>query len=325
MKKIQRIDSLELKSSRSKLFPLNKVDSKAAQDSSMVQGSDSGTSLKHHLTSSNPSSFSFDKTNSPEENIAMKSTNNKKTVAPTTVVPKVIISTKQQTEKVEVERPRKERKKVVVNPPAKDSDNPLKAISHLLHEFDSVQKTRHKTPTELKPNKRPEMTVESRNIPRQGPIRRRSRVDQPVKEGNKEMKEQDTHDSKNVKVFITKERRPRPIPPTEMLKIPHQQISEEKHTDRSVTRKKIADIIDEVREAKGEAVRGPSRPSRLNALAQPKKCYVQAHSEEYQTKYGRTLMADRLQRLAAAARARPRRADAGSAVSLRSPVQPTGV
>lgn len=344
LKKIRTVEPLELKSSKSKVMPnFNKSDSRFGQESYNVQGSDSGTSLKHHLTSSNPSSFSFEKIHNPDHVII--ESNTKKNDAPTTVVPKVIISTKNQQVKFDVERVKRDRKKCVMNPLTKVADNPLKAISQLLHEFDSVQKTRHKTaPTpspDLKSSKRvfhPEVSLESRHTSRPGSVKRRTRFDQPGKEvrereiKERDVKENETIEAKNVKVLVLKEKRIKSNPAMEPLKIPHQQIPlDDRHMDRS-TKKKIADILDEVKEAKGEAVRGPSKlNSRLNSLAQPKKSYVQAHSEEYQTKYGKNLMADRLQRLAAtpapAPRPKPRRTtDASSAVSVRPPpLQPLGV
>lgn len=360
MKKLGNAEPLEIRSSKSKLVTnITKMDAKVGQGSStIIQGSDSGTSLKHHLTSSNPSSFSFEKINNSEEIPAIKIMSNKKTDALTTVVPKVIISTKQQTVKVEVDKTKKERKRVVINPLPKVPDNPLKAISQLLHEFDSVQKTRHRPPSDSKLSRKPDTPLEARSVPRPGiMVKRRSRIDQPLRENEVQI-------DKNVKVVVPRDRRPRPNPTMEPLKIPHQQIpieekhfdrvaKEERHNDRAArdkhlervtdrfTKKKIADIIDEVKEAKGEAVRGPSKMnSRLNTLAQPKKSYVQAHSEEYQTKYGKNLMADRLQRLASAppapaperqslaARNRPKRStEAMSSVSVRPPPspQPLGV
>ncbi|XP_028171071.1 uncharacterized protein LOC114360533 isoform X2 [Ostrinia furnacalis] len=357
MKKLGKTDTLEMRSSRSKLLTnISKVDA-IVQGTSTIQGSDSGTSLKHHLTSSNPSSFSFEKINNHDEIPDSKITSNKNTDALTTVVPKVIISTKHQTVKAEVEKVRKERKKIVMNPLSKVPDNPLKAISQLLHEFDSVQKTRQRLPSDSKPSRKSDSSHEGRNVPRQGfMVKRRSRIDQSAREN-------EIQSDKNFKV-IARDRRARPTPAMELLKIPHQQIPiEEKHVDRNVkeeihnphndrvakedkhldrfSKKKIADIIDEVKEAKGEAVRGPSKMnSRLNSLAQPKKSYVQAHSEEYQTRYGRNLMADRLQRLASAPPAlvaekpallniknKPRRTgtEAVSSVSVRPPPPPQAI
>jgi hypothetical protein len=257
--------------------------------SSTIPCSDSGTSLKHHLTSSNPSSFSFDKIQTVGD---IKNTIDRKSEA-LSVIPKVIINTKQQTGRIEPEKIKKERKKVTLNPPAKVCDNPLRALSQLLQEFENVQTTKLKTVTEPpKCNKKQEVSFEGRNTPRPGSLKRRSRLDQPAK---------DEHQTeKNVRIFVPRDRKVRPIVTLEPPKISRQASTENKHIDR-MTRKKLADIIDEVKEAKGEAVRGPSKfNSRLNTLAQPKKSYVQAHKEEYQSKYGRNLMADRLQRLVSA-------------------------
>ncbi|GBP58157.1 hypothetical protein EVAR_86319_1 [Eumeta japonica] len=75
------------------------------------------------------------------------------------------------------------------------------------------------------------------------------------------------------------------------------------NTFDNYVKRNIADVIDEAKEARGEAVRGPPKlnATRLDALAQPRRPYVQAHSEYYRRRHGRTLVADRLQRLAAPA------------------------
>lgn len=47
-----------------------------------------------------------------------------------------------------------------------------------------------------------------------------------------------------------------------------------------VEKKKISDLIEEAKEARGEAVRGPGRLSaRLDLLAQPKRVYAPAHAD----------------------------------------------
>lgn len=289
MKKFGKSQDSESKSSKSK-YVTNSTDTQGGR-SSTFQGSDSGTSLKHRLTSSNPSCFSFEKNNS--EVIKPGHIYKQKPGSPTNVVPKVIISSKSSahTSKLDSEKIKKERRKSVVSPITKVSENPLKAISHLLHEFENVQKNRQKPVPEQKPAKKLEIvTSDGKSGSKQSSFKRRSRLEQ--------------HEAQNercVRVTTPKEKKNRPSPAMDITKIPYQQIPvDEKHIDK-IPKKKLGDILDEVKEARGEAVRGPSKlNSRLNSLAQPKRSYVQAHSEEYQTKYGKNLMADRLQRLAAA-------------------------
>ncbi|CAG9790895.1 unnamed protein product [Diatraea saccharalis] len=292
MKKLSNSGAYECKSPESKCTTIdsNKIDENVYQEKSMKY-SDSGTSLKHLLVSSNPSSFSFGKICTTDRTTVSKNGVSKKTNGLMTVVPKVIISTKQHDPNLEIDKVKKERKKVSMNT-QKVPENPLKAISQLLHEFDSVQKTRQKLTTGTKSNKKLEISFENRNTSRSGFMKTRSRL---------ETTDVIKNDHVNEKKVIPKERKPRPIVGYDTLKLSEQPLScEDRHIERT-TKKRLADIIDEVKEAKGEAVRGPSKfTSRLNTLAQPKKSYVQAHSEEYQTKYGRTIVADRLQRLAGA-------------------------
>lgn len=288
---MKKLENSDLKTSRSKLNVRTVEKFDATTGSSTIQGSDSGTSLKHHLTSSNPSCFSFGKMNA--EHPRSKAARKKEQAA--NVVPKVIISSKLQATKLETDKFKKDRKKVTVSAPPKCiPENPLKAISQLLHEFDNVQKTRQKAIPEGKPSKKPELISGDGKpvMSRQNSFRRRSRLDQHMREN-----EQD----KKVTITTHRDKRTKPLTPIEMSKIPNQHFNEDKHIVTQVAKKKIADIIDEAKEARGEAVRGPSKPnSRLHSLAQPKRSYVQAHSEEYQHKYGKNLMADRLQRLATA-------------------------
>lgn len=294
MNKLGKVSTADLKTSTSKLNLRTVEKYDAATCDSTIQGSESGTSLKHHLTSPSASCFSFEKTN--PENARPRATKSKKAQA-AAVVPKVIISSKMQGPKLETDRLKKDRKGLVINlPPKPVSENPLKAISQLLHEFDHVQKTRQKTNPDAKLHKKTDFvssdgkTVHSR----QHSFRRNSRLDQHLKENDLDKK------------FTTnRDKRTRPLTPMELAKIPQQIASDDKHIDK-VTKKKLVDILDEAKEARGEAVRGPSKfNSRLNNLAQPKRSYVQAHSEEYHNKYGKNLMADRLQRLATASPSSP--------------------
>ncbi|CAH0687642.1 unnamed protein product [Spodoptera exigua] len=250
---------------------------------STYQTSDSGTSLKDDLTSSNPSSLSCGKYNM--EKVGINTFNYQSKTSPS-VVPKVIISSK-SFPKTDPEKPKKERKRLIPSPTIKIADNPLKAISQLLHEFENVQKVRQKS-GEKSLKKMEEAASDGKTGSRQSSFKRRSRLDQ----------HNDTQPEKSVRITIPKDKKPtRSIKEMEVPKIPHQQIPV--YEKDKLQKKKISDLLDEAKEARGEAVRGPSKlNSRLNSLAQPKKTYVQAHSEEYQTKYGKTLMANRLQRLA---------------------------
>lgn len=262
------------------LLPLDVIEDKG---SLTVQGSDSGTSIKHHLTSSNPSYFSFGKTNEVKSKIP----NGKKlqTSLQTPIIPKVIISTKSPSLKSDIDKTKKN-KKVLINTP-KTVDDPLRAISQLLHNIDNVQKTKHKT-TEAKVTKKSEpMPSDVKNSPHHISVKRRSRFDKYLKDS--QFQEKDS--------AVIAPRRPKPI--LDMSKLQYQPNINEKD---KINQRIIVNIIDEAKEARGEAVRGPPKYySRLNSLAQPKKSYVQAHSEEYQTKYGRNLLADRLQKLATTA------------------------
>ncbi|XP_047028983.1 uncharacterized protein LOC124636840 [Helicoverpa zea] len=331
MKKLGNTVEKEIESkSQKKYIPtVEKVEEVERRMSSTCQGSDSGTSLKHHLTSSNPSSFSFDK-----NNIEKTTSNIRKPESPSSVVPKVIISSKSSVSpKTDLEKnPKKDRRKPNnQHSPTRRvlQDNPLKAISQLLHEFEHVQKTRHKPVTEQKPAKKAEMqSSDGRGGSRQNSIKRRSRLEQ----------HNDAQNERHARVTTPKDKKAKPYNVMDITKIPYQQIAvDDKHADR-IPKKKITDILDEAKEARGEAVRGPSKNSRLNSLAQPKRTYVQAHSEEYQIKYGKTLMADRLQRLAAApppslmdrntgstssrSKAKRNGSDGVSAVSMKTPPVP---
>ncbi|OWR46825.1 hypothetical protein KGM_215406 [Danaus plexippus plexippus] len=251
--------------------------------SSTVQNSDSGTSIKHQLTSSSPSSFSFDKANVEKSNgeVDTNKTPVVKVEQSISVVPKIIISSKVQTVKIEREKLRKESKRSQPEVPR----NPLKAISQLLHEFDHVQKTRYKSGQETKSNRRLETTSDGKTSFRQ------FRKPPPYQEHPK------TNDPVLTKFLTPNEKRARYSPGKEMVKTTFNHSPAEEKGNK----KKLTDYIDEVKELNGEAVRGPpKRTSRLNSLAQPKKSYVQAHHEEYQSRYGRNIVSDRLQKLASA-------------------------
>lgn len=287
MKKIEKTDETETKLVKSKFAAAATDTFNAIEErgSSTVQCSDSGTSIKHHLTSSNPSCFSFEKTTHSDFSKA-KLVDSKKSKIQTAMVPKVIISTKSQTLKVDAERPKIQRKKSAGNPsPKVIRENPLKAISQLLHEFDYVQKTRFKQPGAKSPRSpRPSKIADIpdiRNTSRQSSYRKNSRQEQHIKDN-------EPQSEKSTKLHPIKEKRPKLMNNIDSRF--QQQIN---------VKRQVGDIMDEVRESRGEAVRGPSKlNSRLNTLAQPKKSYVQAHIEEFQSKYGRNHMSDRLQKLA---------------------------
>lgn len=330
--KLGKVEETENKTKNNKCVITipKKIEDKEAQMSVTCQGSESGTSLRHRLPTSNPSSFSFDKNNIDEK----PNNTHKKAGNLSPVAPKVVISSKSSIiPKTDLDNNRKCRKRIGSNLPMKVPENPLKAISQLLHEFENVQKARRKPDTEQRPAKKTEIAPNDGK----GELRknkRRSRLD----------KHNDSQTERGVRLS-PKEKKPKQPKEMDVQKIPYQQIPvDDKHTDK-VPRKKIIEMIDEAKEARGEAVRGPSKfTSRLNSLAQPKRTYVQAHSEEYHTKYGRTLMSDRLQRLAAAApqsadrppgsantrnkvkRSAPEAAPAvGGSKSPPSPVPPSGV
>lgn len=251
----------------------------AASGCTTIQDSDSGTSLKHYQTSSVPSCFSLDKSNA--EGTPHKINPNKKPERSTMVVPKVIIHSRLQSptpDKV------KKEKHVSINPPIKLPENPLRAISQILHKFENVQKVRQK-PIEPKiPKNSPTLNTTSGSG--QNPFSQRSKVDQ--------------NEDANVGRLnsLTPRRRNHRTIQLNTTKIPRYQNNVEDKPGK-IYQNKLADIMDQAKEARGEAVRGPSKlPSRLNSLAQPKRTYVQAHSEEYRTKYGKSVMTNRLQKLA---------------------------
>ncbi|KAG6457659.1 hypothetical protein O3G_MSEX010413 [Manduca sexta] len=264
MKKLENGDGDEEDVPKPKLTsaPTDRVDTIGRRVSSTIQGSDSGTSLKHRLTSSNPSCFSFEKTNIE---IPKLKTLNKGPEIP--VVPKVIISNKVQIIKPDGEKSKKP-KRSITSPTVKTQDNPLKAISQLLHEFDNVQKCRQKT-GDLKPIKKHEITSNDvKSISCQGSSKRRSRLELHFKE-TEVLERPKVTSPRKLKTSLGLNRNARqPI------------ISDDNHN--KLTKRKINDIIDEVKEARGEAVKGPSKfYSRLNSLAQPKKSYVQARIDEH--------------------------------------------
>lgn len=201
-----------------------------------------------------------------------KNTNSQNPQSPSAVVPKIVISTKSQTPKGDGEKTRKDRKKI--NPTKAAPDNPLKAISQILHEFDNAQKTRHKASTiDTKPKKAEVVSVEGKLSTRQNSLKK------PFA------------DSKTSSA--AREKRTKSSDP----KLSHQQPpNDDKQINRSI-KKQVADLMDEFKEARGEAIRGPRPSARLNSLAQPKRTYVQAQIEDFQARHGKSVMSDRLLRL----------------------------
>ncbi|XP_046966477.1 uncharacterized protein LOC124534597 [Vanessa cardui] len=230
-----------------------------------IQENESGTSFKLQLTSSNPSSFGNENRNYVFE--AQRKFTNKKTDTSAAIVPKVVISSKFQADKMEKinHKTKKLNKKV----DSKLADNPLKAISQLLHEFDSVQKTRYKNGKEVKSLKKND------NI--NGATRQFALHTKVASCEEKNIKRSEQGNSRFFK----------PLSPTKNLKISQLKSVEEK----TLPKKKLADFIDEVKEMRGEAVRGPSkRPilsSRIDNLAQPKRSYVKAHQDDFQNRFSR--------------------------------------
>ncbi|XP_073959903.1 uncharacterized protein isoform X2 [Choristoneura fumiferana] len=276
MKKLGKIDSRGNKKGVPSVMDLTSSVGGPASSELQTTRSDSGTSLKHQLPSSNPSNFSFEKPIADGLPTQLNSLNDRP------VAPKVIICSK---EKLDTDKLKKEPKKTTPNPHARTvPDNPLKAISQLLHEFDNVQKTRQKTVTESKSCNRAVATEGKTWRPDQ--YKRRVRIDLSAKE------------EPPASRAGTPKARPRAGVGPEANK-----------TQVLVEKKKISDLIEEAKEARGEAVRGPGRLStRLDMLAQPKRPYVPARADD---RPARAQM-DRLARGPAGARARARRPDPAS-------------
>ncbi|XP_063383123.1 uncharacterized protein LOC134669471 [Cydia fagiglandana] len=172
----------------------------------------------------------------------------------TNAVPKVVISVKPQTKLDEKNRGKAKPPRVKLIP-----DTPLKAISQLLRDIDNVQKSR----TKIADPKSINRSISTENEDR---IQKRRTVGSLAIE--------DPKVTAKVKNRFVREDKPEVVKP-------------------QVLEKKINDMIDAAKEARGEAVRGPPRfSSRLNALAQPKRTYVQALAEELPKRQ----TADRVQR-----------------------------
>ncbi|KAJ2938432.1 hypothetical protein O0L34_g12873 [Tuta absoluta] len=244
-----------------------------AGESSTVQISDSGTSVKHQLTSSNPSVYSFEKAS----NVERTQSNQVSSASPSIPASKVIISSKSQCAKVENEKFKKDRKNVGSSARQPNVENPLKAISQFLHEIDNAQNNKNRVVTEK--GRKSEVTfadikVDSRSVVRKGSRTGQHRIDQNIEKPPKVVPKEK---KRNIPIIMQ--------PPIESKAI-------------KTFKKNVVDIVDEMKEARGEAVRGPCKPnSRLESLAQPRKAYIQAQIEEFQERYGRSIVTDRLQKL----------------------------
>ncbi|XP_045775846.1 uncharacterized protein LOC123874500 isoform X2 [Maniola jurtina] len=278
IKQIGKTDSLEVMPTSSKAATnIDKLNITCGKGNSKDQATDSGTSIKHQLTSSNPSSCCFEK---PKTVVKTSKDSKKKYENPTSIIPKITIGSKPAINKINNKANNKEFKKLSCS---KIQENPLKAISQLIHEFDNVQKTTVKNEKEPKKNKKTEsLTTQDKSSFRQNFLKRMSKRDQYLKESEAI--------SSKKSVLIERKRQGTGYGPP---KITQQQLQHEEDS-LDTNRKKIADIIDEVKELRGEAVRGPSRNlARLNSLAQPKKSNLQSQQEEPLNRFGKRVM-DRL-------------------------------
>ncbi|XP_063539593.1 uncharacterized protein LOC134748749 [Cydia strobilella] len=225
MKKLQQIETSET------------TKKKAQSSESRGLISESGSSLKRRVSFSNPK---LEKLTDRSEKAKERCD------SPTAAVPKVIISVKPQTKLDEKNRSKAKPPRAIKMIP----ENPLKAISQLLHDIDNVQKSRPKIADPKSINR----SISTENEELVKIQKRRSRIGSPAIEEQKV--------TAKVKTRFVREDKPEVVKP-------------------QVLEKKINDMIDEAKEARGEAVRGPARfSSRLNALAQPKRAYVQARGEE---------------------------------------------
>ncbi|XP_068622872.1 protein PF3D7_1417600-like [Battus philenor] len=261
MKRLSKVDSSDSWYSRHPESSTNTSRRLSCNKNIALPTTDSGTSLKHQLTSSNPSVCSFEETN--EVTIPPNKVN-KKAGVDTNVVSKVIISSKTQNKDSEF-RPNK---KVTINAPENNAKNPLKAIAHLINEFDHIQKSRQKTTIEAKEQKKINKVMDGKNFPRNSFLKKAVRLDEQIKDTNT-----------NPNKIISPNRKIQPKTSIVRGKVMNPQLP---NANRNVERdKKMIDIVDEaLREARGEAVRGPPRPyTRIDSLAQPKRINVTGQNE----------------------------------------------
>lgn len=266
MKKLGKTDYfLETRAKNRFLAPSDKL-TITRTDSATNPVSDSGTSLKH-LSSNSCQSFEIN--NAQKFQTRSKQRRNfptgRDSDKPTTTRPPL----------QRYDRNKTVRMNVIDHKAPEEGRDPIKTISRLIDDIDSLANIPKTAKPEVKSTRNLKLPVEDpKASPRPGyPKKPAPKAREPY--------------------VVPPELRPRkrPTPPSlvdSKILVPR--------LDRFAKRK-ITDIIDEEKEARGEAVRGPSK-CRLNALAQPRKTYVQAHIAEVQNKYGRSAISDRLQRLA---------------------------
>ncbi|KPI97081.1 hypothetical protein RR46_05698 [Papilio xuthus] len=272
MRKLSKVDSSESMYPSHKVTPADTSFNDSAKDKKVkVDNADSCASIKCQLIESNPSIFSFEGKN----NEALYSDKgSKKSGLEANSITKVIISSKPhiRAEKNET----KPHKRVRIHSPENISKNPLKAISHLINEFDNIQKGRQRPATEPR-DRKANSFVENKTLPRFNLPRKVTRAENENKDGK-------LIPNKNVSSNDTKNQYRNPMVRGKTLTEPIGNMN--KGVERE---KKVVDIVDEaLREARGEAVKGPPRQfTRLDSLAQPKKSYVNAQMEAMKPRYGR--------------------------------------
>ncbi|XP_023939425.2 uncharacterized protein LOC112046840 isoform X2 [Bicyclus anynana] len=265
--------SVECRRSIDKIYDLIKkisdsnslASSKTANNIAELDHDDSEPT-KHPIASSNSGCFTLEKVNTVQ-----KSPNKKHTYDNSGHdISKITISSKSQSLKMNNASDNQNGKLNL----SKIQDNPLKAISELIKKIDSVRKTNNKNENESKKNER--LSTEERNDNRRQVHKRMPK--------DRNLKDPEVNTSK---FSVLKERR---ILSSEYghSKFNNQQYQSEERSSNRMHGKKIADIIDEVNEMRGEAVRGPPKKlTRLNNLAQPKKTYCETLKEECQNKFGK--------------------------------------
>lgn len=258
LKKLENIDnSAEVKSPKSKFTAVVDDREQLGRESLTTRDTNSGTSLKHQPALSSNSNFSFANPTNKITEIIDTNKGDVRDIKEIKVDNKPNIIQKSSIPKA---------KKAVKLP-----EDPLKMISELIQNIDHVQKRKMKSiNAKSKPETQPNVPNEIK-IRRPEPKRNRIRSEPPTNSTSF------TTECKNIKP----PRISKPASPIE---------------DRiEFSKRNIIEIIDEQKEARGEAVRGP-RESRINSLAQPRRLYVMAHKEEMQSRpHGK--MVERAKRL----------------------------
>ncbi|CAK1580810.1 unnamed protein product [Parnassius mnemosyne] len=279
MKKLSKVDSSDSSTSKCELSLTNESNLHPLKGKSFtLQISDSGTSLKHQLTSSNPSIYSFKETNNSAEVPTLKNVTVKTTTAEANIIPKVVISSKSHIQKLD-KNESKSVKKLTINTPESIPKNPLKAISHLINEFDLIQKNKQGTITEAIENKRTmNVDIDGKSFTRHKKVSHYENQTKVIPN----------------KITIPNDRKTQSKLSVNRGKIINQQIAVD---DKNIeNRKKITDIVDDaLREARGEAVRGPSKPyTRLDSLSQPKRLNINSQNEGVKLRHGKNTVPDKL-------------------------------